>query len=330
MEEMYLEGESEIQIQSEGIDEAVTYMKQTLHDMKLQDAIHRQDIRKLEKGNSKMEEKIEKLKKNIDQLEKQKTTDTQYLLKQNEFLTKVLMAKKIDASNEETGKPNTKTTDTHKERLKNKKESVKRTKELVDITNELEYKSSSILGEAQQLNQDIEQVEKYPEEHRSAIVKSLFMNMMNLMENLDSASKVSDYKGDTSALSQNTSTLNKSESKLAKQDVLDCKISNDNDIIKKQIEDIDFRTSVIKKMRISAQKDIFEIEKKLDFIEKGVPEEQKNEVELLRSIDLNKEATLTNHRTNEILANLKEKLETNATGDVGERRLIKELSSRDS
>ena len=49
-------------------------------------------------------------------------------------------------------------------------------------------------------------------------------------------------------------------------------------------------------MRISAQKEIFEIEKKLNFIEAGVPEEQKNEVDFLRNIDLNKEATLTNER----------------------------------
>ncbi len=114
------------------------------------------------------------------------------------------------------------------------------------MTSELEYKSSQILGDAKQLGEDIDQVEKYPEEHRPAIVKNLFMNMMELMETLDSASKVEGSQKDVSALSQNNSTLNKTDGTINKKDHLDTKIAEDNEIIKKQIEDIDFRTAAIK------------------------------------------------------------------------------------
>lgn len=49
-------------------------------------------------------------------------------------------------------------------------------------------------------------------------------------------------------------------------------------------------------MRISAQKEIFEIEKKLKFVEDEVPEEDQAGLSDLHNLDLNKEATLTNER----------------------------------
>ncbi len=49
-------------------------------------------------------------------------------------------------------------------------------------------------------------------------------------------------------------------------------------------------------MRIGAQKEIFEIEKKLKFIEDDVPEEEQAELANLQHLDLNQEATLTNER----------------------------------
>lgn len=97
MEEEYPQEESEIINQSEGLDEALDHMKKTLHEMKLQDAIHRQDIRKLEKGNDRMEKKIEELKTTAKKLEKQKAIDEQYLKKQQEVITKSEMAQNLDA-----------------------------------------------------------------------------------------------------------------------------------------------------------------------------------------------------------------------------------------
>ena len=52
----------------------------------------------------------------------------------------------------------------------------------------------------------------------------------------------------------------------------------------------------LNKMRIGSQKEIFEIEKKLKFIEDDVPEEEQAELANLQHLDLNQEATLTNER----------------------------------
>jgi uncharacterized protein YaaN involved in tellurite resistance len=107
MEEKYLQEEIEDQSQPDGVDEALDHMKQTLHDMKLQDAIHRQEIRKLERDNDKMETKIQELTSNISGLEKQKLTDEQYLMKQQEVITKSEMAEEIDQNlgPSKSGKP---------------------------------------------------------------------------------------------------------------------------------------------------------------------------------------------------------------------------------
>jgi septal ring factor EnvC (AmiA/AmiB activator) len=92
----YQEEMSEAGNQSMGIDQALDHLKNTLHEMKLQDAIHRQNIRKLEKTNDKMEQKIGELKSNIEGLEKQKSTDEQYLMKQQEIIVKLEMAEEIE------------------------------------------------------------------------------------------------------------------------------------------------------------------------------------------------------------------------------------------
>mmetsp|Transcript_3417 Transcript_3417/g.2871 ORF Transcript_3417/g.2871 Transcript_3417/m.2871 type:complete len:304 (-) Transcript_3417:198-1109(-) len=301
-------------------------MKKTLHDMKLQDAIHRQNIRKLEKGNNKSE--IEELETTVTQLEKQKAIDEQYLLKQQEIITKSELTQNLEAAVSKPKGKNSKSVgmDTHKEQLKYKKESLVRAQEVLETTKDLEYKTGRIVGDVHQLSEDAEQIEKYPEEDRAPIVKKLFMTMMELMENLDAVAKPENSKVNVSKLSHSR-TFTKKSDKFTKGDILDIALAEDNEIIKKQIEDIDTKNSVVKRMRVSAQKGIFNLEKKLKYIEDEVPGEEQADLDNLGDIDLNKEATLTNQRTNEILKNLKSKLETNATGDKIEARLIRELNS---
>ena len=180
--------------------------------------------------------------------------------------------------------------------MKSKKESLMRTKDLVKITNELEYKTTQILGNIHQLSENSDQVEKYPEDERAEIVKNLYMAMIELMENLDGASKVENSKIDISKLSYSKTFSKKNDSRFLKQDVIDISIAEDNEAIKKQIEELDRKNAVVKKMRVLAQKEIFECERKINFIEEEVPEEEKNELENLNELDLNQEATLTNER----------------------------------
>jgi predicted Holliday junction resolvase-like endonuclease len=86
----------DVDYQSEGLSEAMNHMKQTLHDLRLHDAIHRQEIRKMERDNGKMENKMAELKLTIANFEKQKSVDEQYLMKQQEIITKSEMAEEID------------------------------------------------------------------------------------------------------------------------------------------------------------------------------------------------------------------------------------------
>jgi hypothetical protein len=152
------------------------------------------------------------------------------------------------------------------------------------------------LNEIGELHQDAAQVEKYPEEDRTPMVKNLIMTMMGLMEGIDVMAKPENSKADSSNQSQSRTFSKKSESRLAKQDILDNAITGDNDAVKTQIEEIDKRNAVIKKMRVKAQKGIFELEKRLNYVEEEIPEDQQPEVENLEDLDLNKEATITNKK----------------------------------
>ena len=184
----------------------------------------------------------------------------------------------------------------HKERLKFKKESLARTKDLHKATSEIEYRTGNTFGEIAQILEDATEVEKYPEDDRAPVVKNLIVSMMQLMENLENSSKPENSKVDISKLSNSRTFSKKSDSKLAKQDVIDLALTQDNEALKSQIEELDKRMGVIKKMRVKSQKGIFEIEKKLNFIEEEIPEDQQPEVEDLQKLDLNKEATLTNQK----------------------------------
>lgn len=73
--------------QSEALTETLAQMRDTVHNLKLQDAIHRQEIRKLERSNKKLEglDSADQAKK-LAELEKQKAVDEQYLMKQQELI----------------------------------------------------------------------------------------------------------------------------------------------------------------------------------------------------------------------------------------------------
>lgn len=96
MEEENFEDQSQAESQSLGVEQALDHLKETLHQLKLQDAIHRQEIRKLEKNNDKYEKKIDTLKGTISGLEKQKATDETYLMKQQEIITKAEMNEEME------------------------------------------------------------------------------------------------------------------------------------------------------------------------------------------------------------------------------------------
>ena len=73
----------------------IRHMRETVHNMKLQDAIHRQTQRKIQRDNQRLEADSAKQLKSLAELEAQKGTDEQYLLKQQELIVKSEMAAEL-------------------------------------------------------------------------------------------------------------------------------------------------------------------------------------------------------------------------------------------
>lgn len=207
-------------------------------------------------------------------------------------------------------------------------------------------KTNRVAGDIENLKRNADNIDRLPEPKRAPMVKDILMQMINVLENFEGIAKLANTKPNlsTSALSKTFSK--KTDPKSMKMDVVDLALAEENQALKQQIEDLDKKNREVKRLRVNAQKQIFDLEKKLNYIDEEIGEDQQPEVENLQDIDLNKEATLTNQRyvkillniivvnfglltpyfrTNEILRGLKAKLEGNATGDKYETRLIKEL-----
>lgn len=80
---------------TEILSETLANMRETVHNMKLNDAIHRQNARKMERENRKLEDESSKQQKHLTELERQKAIDEQYLIKQNELIYKLQTATQL-------------------------------------------------------------------------------------------------------------------------------------------------------------------------------------------------------------------------------------------
>lgn len=178
MDQQYLNEESEAGTESTGVEQALEHFKSTLHEMKLQDAIHRQTIRKLERDNDNMEQKMSELKQNIDQVEKQKKTDEQYLMKQQEVIVNLEMSEEIKGE-----KPTE--SEQYKDRVKFKKASLNRTKDLQSAMRETAFKSQTVSDEISELRENSARIEEIPEENRPSLVKDLLVKMIDVLENMN-------------------------------------------------------------------------------------------------------------------------------------------------
>lgn len=344
MEDPFENAESIMSAQSEGVEEALEHYKSILHDLRLQDAIYRQKIRKLENQNYQLD-KVEKSKSGEDE---------QYLMKQQEMIVTLEMAEEI---------PGERATEieTFKDRLKFKNTSLKRAKNLQSNLREAAYKTQCTAENIAELYNNIARVESMPDNNKPTFVKDLMVKLINSLESLESQSVQTKANNTSVASSKNeskTTTKGKgkqentkagqkpsqgAELKTAKLSTFDdgifkvsyIQFSNfkiciltyqkDNQALRGEISDLERRDKEIKRLRVNAQKQIFNIEKKLNYIENELADNQLPEVENLEDLDLNKEATATNSKTNEILKNLREKLEGVSTGDKMETRFIKEL-----
>jgi hypothetical protein len=93
-------------------------MRETVHSLKLQDAIHRQEIRKLERANKALQSQDSgQLAAKLAELEKQKAVDEQYLLKQQELIVRLELASELGEKRSES--------DRLKEKLKSQRASNK-------------------------------------------------------------------------------------------------------------------------------------------------------------------------------------------------------------
>lgn len=182
-----------------------------------------------------------------------------------------------------------------KERLKYRKTSLNRAKELQAIMRDVAYRTERITGDVYELENQSSQVESLPEEDRAPVVKNIYVQMLELMENLEVLAKAENTKTNISSLSH-SKTFSKKSEKALKMDVIDLAIEEDNEAIKQQIDILDRKNAAIKKMRVTAQKNIHAIEKKLTYIEDEIPEDHQPPVEDLNQLDMNEEATLTNQR----------------------------------
>jgi hypothetical protein len=121
------------------------------------------------------------------------------------------------------------------------------------------------------------------------------MQMIEGLEGFEESSKLGNSQSNANSSGHSKTFSKKHDSKSMRMDAIDNALEQESDAIKQQIAEIDKKNGVLKKIRVNTQKQIFEIEKKLNFVEEEMNEEQPA-VENLEELDLNKEATLTNKR----------------------------------
>ena len=236
-EQEYNDQDSMPETGSIGIDEAMHHLKATVHDLRLKDACSRQKIRKLERDNHNLKTQIQELDTDIKSIEKQKGTDEQYLLKQQEIIVNLEIADAIKGEKVSQ-------VDTLKDRVKLLKASNKRInqfeKDLRDATYNYDTNCSKIL-ELQEIG---EQVEDVDDEDKPSLVNELLVKIIDVLE----------------------------KSVKAKEDQIECfkdGMERENNILSKQKAEIDQRYDQIKQLRVSTQKQIFELEKRLAYVEEG-------------------------------------------------------------
>lgn len=203
-----------------------------------------------------------------------------------------------------------------------------RAKEFQNAIKDVEYKTSLVNQDITDLLDQARAVESLPEASRAGTVKTLLLQTIEAMENLDALSRLGNSKTEVSSLNLSKTFNKKLDSKALNSDIVEVSLCEENLVLKDQIQELDKKNREVKRMRVNAQKGIFDIEKKLNYVEEEVQEGEVPEVEHLEEIDLNQEATETNKKTNEILRGLKDRLEGNSTGEKYEQRLIRELSAK--
>jgi predicted nucleic acid-binding Zn-ribbon protein len=293
MDDTYNDQESHAETGSIGVEEALNHFRNTVHELRLQDATSRQKIRKLERDNEKMEKEIQSFNTNIESIEKQKTTDEQYLLKQQEIIVNLEMAEEVKGHRATE-------VEAQKDRLKFKKASVNRAENLQANLRNAAHSYEHNVTKIAELQEISEQIDEIDEENKPALVNDLLVKMIDVLEK-----SVKSKEGEIQCIKQG--------------------IDEDNKFINDEITDLNRRNGGIKRLRVDAQKKIFDFEKKLNYLEEELGEGVAPEVENLDELDLNKEATVTNNKTNDILKDLRYKLETVTTGEKFEQRFIREL-----
>lgn len=186
MDDPFENAESIMSAQTEGVEEALEHYKAILHDLRLQDAIYRQKIRKLENQNCELSKVQKVTKSNVDE---------QYLLKQQEMIVTLEMAEEI---------PGERATEieTFKDRLKFKNASLKRAKDLQGNLREAAYKVQATAEDIAELYNNIARVDSIPDNNKPAFVKDLMVKLINSLETLETQSGAA-KTSDSSAGSKN-------------------------------------------------------------------------------------------------------------------------------
>jgi len=94
----------------------VQKLKETIHNLQLKDAIHRQDLQKSKRDNQELKTKIAEMEKTITKLERTKEIDGKYLLRQEEELRKLQQNSKYKGSENEVVRLNRMLTEAMKEK----------------------------------------------------------------------------------------------------------------------------------------------------------------------------------------------------------------------
>ena len=200
MEDPFENAESIVSAQSEGVEEALEHMKSVLHELRLQDAIYRQKIRKLENQNYELSK---------SEISSKAGEDEQYLMKQQELIVTLEMAEEI---------PGERATEveTYKDRLKFKNSSLKRSKELQASLRDVAHKGQYITEDIAELYNNISRVEKIPDNNKPVFVKDLMVKLINSLESLESLElqNVSSLAGDSSIGNSKNASYSKTKGKV--------------------------------------------------------------------------------------------------------------------
>jgi len=279
---------------SQALVDSYSTMRETVHNLQLKDAIHRQTIQKLQRESDEFRTENKDFRIRIEKLERERDRDGEYLIKQEEELSKLRVAGKTKGSAAEISK------------VKDANEKLK-----IEKTN-----MEAFVNEAIGINQQRDEIDTLARNIEGILTSNKQLSESKMIEILKNQVKIYEKK-----LSERDS-----DTKLSREFYI-----HENQKLKEENEKLGSQFSDMKRDRVEDQKLIFELERRLGFvqIEQEVNKEVAASDDLLTK-DMNQEQTEAKNKADDILGRLKMKLAASSSEDFDEQRFLKLLSNGNS